>query len=320
MSQENNHSVHPHQAPQGTILEVKHSPLLNGEKIHTSIILKGHPLPVIWRNTNTHHTSAPELQWKEENCIYCQQCSQVCQSGCLHTSDDGLEIDDENCDLCGSCLKECPSMALEIVGKKTTAGELLHKTLKQNYSTARKIAQFSITGGEPGLQTAFCADLLFQIGAAGIPAIMETSGLAPFDQLLPLLSLPIQISYELITPNDQMHTRLTGYGNTLILENLEKVSNEISRPTKLVVRTPLIRDETAAKTPLSETGLWLTTHLIPTCHRWELFEPLSICNEITPFSDQEWIQIGQWAVASGFPEEKIRLISRNNLAPKSANL
>ncbi len=313
MNQDKNHSYDMIQAPQGTVLAVEHLPMPLGEKLDTHIVLKGHPLPVLWRNSSIHHSTSPELSWIPEDCIYCQQCGQVCPKGCLHLTDDGLQIEHENCDACGDCVKECPSMSLKILGKRTTAGDLLHKILKQNYSTAEKIYQFTITGGEPGLQSSFCADLLFQIEAAGISTIIETSGLAPYDQLLPLLSRPAQIRYELISTNDQLHTHITGYGNSLILENLLKVSQEIHPPTRLVVRTPLIPDKTASEMEIHETGKWLTDHVMPNCYEWELFEPKTVCDEIITFSEQDWAHIRGWAEGSGFPAEQIKLIDSSGL-------
>jgi len=301
-------------AVQGTILEVKHLPTMDGAEIHTQIVLKGHPLPTEWRSADLHHTQQPELHWNPEVCIYCQQCDQVCPKGCLHQGDEGLEIDHEGCDTCGECLKGCPSQALEMVGARTTAGDLLHKTLKQNYLTARKITQISITGGEPGLQAAFVADLLFQIEAAGIPTILETSGLVPFETLLPLLSRPNQIQYELITPDRQAHRQLTGYGNSLILDNLVRVAEEISPPTALVVRTPLIRGHTATQAALFRTAGWLNMNLDDQCHRWDWFEPQTSCQDAEYFSDQDWNDMRQWAAASPFLSEKIQLIDHRRQA------
>ncbi|MEJ2511656.1 MAG: 4Fe-4S binding protein [Anaerolineales bacterium] len=245
MNQDKNHSFDMMQAPQGTVLSVDHLPLLKGEKIDTHIVLKGHPLPVLWRNSSLHHTTAPELTWKPDNCLYCQQCGEVCPKGCLHITDDGLQIDHEKCDACGDCVKECPSMSLQMLGNRTTAGDLLHKTLKQNYSTAEKIGQI--------------------------------------------------------------------YGNSLILENLEKVSQEIRPPTRLVVRTPLIPDKTATEVEIHQTGKWLADHVMPNCHGWELFEPKIICDEIFTFSDKDWAQILGWAKDSGFPTEIINCIDSSGL-------
>ena len=156
---------HP-RAPQGTILKVEYIPIPGGEKIEARIILKGSPLISALREDRPHHTAAPELHWISEDCIYCQQCNLVCKHGCLHISDSGLEIDQEACTACADCARECPSLALEIIGESTTAADLLHKILRQNYAIARKIAQITLTGGEPGLQPAFCADLLYQLSIA----------------------------------------------------------------------------------------------------------------------------------------------------------
>ena len=303
-------SSHLQPAPQGTILGVEHIPTTHGEKIHTRILLKGHPLPTLWRGADIHLTCAPELHWDADRCLYCQQCDQVCPKGCLHQGDAGLEIDRIHCDTCGDCVKECPSKALEMIGLRTTAGELLHKTLKQNYPTARKICQMTICGGEPGWQSAFCADLLFQIAAAGIPSRLDTSGQAAFEGLLPLLAIPDQINFDLVSPNRDTHLQITGQDNHLILENLLKVCQEITPPTSLQVRTPLIRSQTATEAEITRTGNWLAEHLLPHCLHWQLFESQPFGSQTDAFQQEEWQQFGRWAKSAGFSAHNISMCDR----------
>lgn len=291
-------------AVQGTILKVIYVPTASGEQIDAQILLKGSPLLTAWRDDHLHHTIDPELIWHEEDCIYCQQCHAVCEHGCLHLTDEKLEIDRENCTARGACIKECPSMALEIVGEVTTAGDLLHKMLRQNYKIARKISRVTITGGEPGLQPAFCADLIFQLSSAHKYIVLETSGHVPYENLHPLLYHPAEVNFELITVNPILHQRLTGYDNNLILNNLTRLAAEKPPETQLVVRTPLIRDRTATQAELTATGNWMAANLLPDLPDWELFEPVAICEDTIPFTAVERAQILGWA-RQVYPPDKV---------------
>ncbi|MCB2179556.1 4Fe-4S binding protein [bacterium] len=298
-----------HLAPTGTVLKVEHKPLGAEGDINTHILLKGHPLPSPHREASLHHTTQPELTWRAEACIYCQQCHLACPRGCLHQTDEGMRIDKDTCTACGTCAKECPSMALEVKGIVTTAADLLHKTFKQNYTISRKIKQVTLGGGEPGMQTAFCADLLFQLSAMGIPTTLRTSGIATFENYLPLISYPAVIEYEIITIDTALHRQITGYNNETILDNLLHFSAEIPPATQLVIRTPLLQGENTPEMHLQQIGEWVQAHL-PTETRWELFEPRTTCEDITPLSPEAFTEIYARTIAH-YPAQQVKMFSRN---------
>lgn len=295
------------QAPTGVILKVEHRPHTVEGEINTHINLKGHPLPAPHRNQAIHHTISPELTWHSQYCIYCQQCQTVCPRGCLHQAEDGLNIDHENCNTCGTCVKECPSLALEIIGKQTTAADLLHKIFKQNYPLARKIKHVTIGGGEPGLQTAFCADLLFQLSAMGISTTLKTTGTVPFEHYLPLIPFPAFIHFELITTDPVHHKQITGCGNDSILENLTLFTKEITPTAQIVIRTPLLRGQNTSPKLLHQTSTWLKAHF-PSPPPWELFEPHSDCEAFIPFTVDEFKTIFA-SLTSHYPAHRIRLFN-----------
>lgn len=298
----------PHrQAPTGVILKVDHKPHTVEGEINTHILLKGHPLPAPHRDESHHLTTSPELTWHSQSCIYCQQCQLACPRGCLHQTEDNLEIDREICTACGTCVKECPSLALEITGIQTTSADLLHKTFKQNYTIARKIKHVTIGGGEPGMQMAFCADLLFQLSAMGMPTTLQTTGTVPFERYLPLIPYPETIQYELITTDSALHQQITGYDNQTILENLLLVSTEKTTSTQLVIRTPLLAGQNTSAEKLRLVSSWLLAHF-PYPPAWELFEPHSTCEEIVPLTVHEFKTIFT-SVTAHYPARQVRLFN-----------
>lgn len=304
MTVENN-SIPLIQASTGVILKVEHRPHTAEGESNTHFLLKGHPLPAPHRDLSIHRTSSPQLTWHEKYCIYCQQCQQVCPRGCLHQTEDGLAIDRENCIACGDCVKQCPSLALEVTGLQFTAADLLHKTFKQNYTMARKIKHVTVGGGEPGLQSDFCADLLFQLSAMGIPTTLQTTGALPMERYLPLIPYPTVIHYELITTDSILHKQITGYGNDLIMDNLDHFYKEKPPITQLVIRTPLLREQNTTPERLRQIGDWLKAHL-PALPTWVLFEPRYVCDEFSPLNIEEIRSVYTSAIAH-YPAQLVQI-------------
>ncbi len=296
-------------APTGVILKTEHRPHTIDGEFNTHILLKGHPLPSPLRDASIHHTTSPELKWREKYCIYCQQCQLVCPRGCLHQTEDGLEIDRDACTTCGTCVKQCPSMALEVVGAPITAAELLHQIFDQNYAIARNIKHVTIGGGEPGMQSDFCADLLFQLSAKRMPTTLQTTGTAHLENYLPLIPYPAIIHYELISTDSTLHDQICGYGNETIMENLLRISEAKPTHTFLVIRTPLLRGQNTSSERILQTSSWLKAHF-PLLPKWEIFEPTYACEHIHPLSMDEFGQIYAHA-AGNYPADLVQLFNRN---------
>lgn len=47
-----------------------------------------------------------------DNCIECEACLAVCESGALYKADTQVEVATEKCTDCDLCLNECPNEAL----------------------------------------------------------------------------------------------------------------------------------------------------------------------------------------------------------------
>ena len=95
----------------------------------------------------------------------CKDVAETCQ---CHSIVNGLHaFDRKACKSCGKCEEECPSNALELFGKEITLEDAAAKLLEDRlfYSDGGGI---TISGGEPLLQNAFCAELLKQMKAQEI--------------------------------------------------------------------------------------------------------------------------------------------------------
>ena len=55
------------------------------------------------------------VEWKQEDCINCGLCEQVCREGAIRIRDGIVEIEQEKCNYCGRCAFSCPTDAYATV-------------------------------------------------------------------------------------------------------------------------------------------------------------------------------------------------------------
>ncbi len=305
-------------SPHGVILGFNHQSIPGGDQIQTTIVFKGRPLTLPWDDSSPKHaTTARELEWSEDECLFCQTCSLICHKGCLTMTDEGMQIDTDKCDLCGKCVKECPSGAMKLIGLRTTAKDLLHQILKQNYHIAHKIKTISLAGGEPAQQPQFAVDLLSQLRAEGISTHLYTFGLSPFDDLEGMLSFPERIYYHLITLDSCQHEEITGCLNDTILSNLDRTANWFQtnrHPSQsLIIRTPLISGLTAFWTNLEKIAAHLFPDFSEIIRSWELVEPKTLSPGSAHLSVGELAQIKAHLSGLGLPSNRVSIYTQGNI-------
>ena len=124
----------------------------------------------------------------------------------------GSIIDRQRCDACGDCAEACPANALEMLGKRIDAGELLTELLKDRAFYDQSGGGVTLSGGEPTLQASFAEALLDGLQAAGVHTALDTCGLcsrATLERLCPLVDLFL---YDLKLIDPAWHQRHTGAG------------------------------------------------------------------------------------------------------------
>lgn len=93
------------------------------------------------------------------------------------------------------------------------------------------------SGGEPLMQAPFVAELFRKAHEKGIHTSLDTSGYAKWAVLSQVLEQTDLILYDLKTLDADRHRKLTGISNSVILENLERLSGE---NIPIFVRIPII--------------------------------------------------------------------------------
>lgn len=215
-------------------IAIKRFAVHDGPGVRTTVFLKGCPLNCVWCHNPEGVAAAPELAFHEMKCTGCGECARVCPNHRL----DGTrhDIDRTRCRACGKCAQACPSGALELFGREITVAEAAEQLLADSifYSDGGGV---TVSGGEPLLQSDFCAELFRRLKREGVHCAVDTSGCVPwraFGQVLPVTDLFL---YDLKVADTDKHRLYTGCGNELIRENLLRLN---ASGAEIEIRMPLI--------------------------------------------------------------------------------
>lgn len=220
---------------EGVIFNIQRYSLHDGPGIRTIPFFKGCPLSCKWCSNPESQRPQPELIFKKSDCIRCEKCIEVCPQQALSTTNAWF-IDRDRCIQCGKCTDVCPTHALEMKGKRMSVTAVMRELEKEENLYRRSGGGITLSGGEPLAQPEFARELLKACKAKGWHTAIETTGFttkAVIDEVFPYVDLALT-DIKAIDPD--VHQRNTGVNNSVILENLLR----ISFLTKVVVRIPVI--------------------------------------------------------------------------------
>jgi pyruvate formate lyase activating enzyme len=124
-----------------------------------------------------------------------------------------------------------------MIGRDLRPEEILAEVMKDKPFYDNSGGGLTISGGEPAMQGEFLLDLAALLKEQKLHITLETSGFCDFklfESLLPYVDLFL---YDYKETNPDLHRKYTGVPNTLILENLEKLS---AAGARIVLRCPII--------------------------------------------------------------------------------
>jgi len=209
----------------------------DGPGIRTTVFLKGCPLSCAWCHNPETVSPTPEIGYVVRKCVGCGECVRTCPKG-AHRMEDGRHVFDRAlCIACGACADVCLGEALRLYGREMTVNEVLAIVLKDRAFYEQTGGGLTLSGGEPLLQTEFCAELLAISKREHVHTAVDTCGAVPweaFERVLPLTDLFL---FDLKHTDPVLHERYTGADNTQILANLRRLS---ASGASIEIRIPVI--------------------------------------------------------------------------------
>ncbi|MCQ2479684.1 MAG: glycyl-radical enzyme activating protein [Clostridia bacterium] len=210
----------------GIIFDIQRFSIFDGPGIRTNVFFKGCNLKCLWCHNPESQSKSNQLMLYRSKCIGCKKCEAFCKKA--FTSE---------CTACGKCVEICPESARKITGKIMTADEVVEEVIKDKAFYETSGGGVTLSGGEPLLQSDFAAEILKKCKEKNIGTAIETAANVPwksFQKVLPFLD---NILCDIKCIDKDLHKKLTGVSNRLILENAEKLKSENKN---LIFRMPVI--------------------------------------------------------------------------------
>ena len=220
----------------GRVLRIERASKHDGAGIRTVVFLKGCPLRCIWCSTPESQSGLYEVGFVRSKCTLCGKCVAACPQDGIWIDDGRIGARSDRCVGCGSCVKGCREGAVRLYGVEMTSEEVVREIMKDSVFY-QGIGGFTFSGGEPLGQPAFVLDIFKRCAEYGIRGTVETCFYVPWENIEPLLPYLDVIYIDLKHMRSDVHERITGVRNELILENIRKADE---RGQASIIRVPCI--------------------------------------------------------------------------------
>ncbi len=191
----------------GTIFDIKRFAIHDGPGIRTTVFMKGCPLDCWWCHNPESIRLEPETVTRRRPV--------------------------------GSSTK-LPDKQ-EVFGRRITVAELLAELEKDLIFYDQSGGGVTFSGGEPLMQVDFLEAALKVCRDSDIHTAVDSSGYAPWEDLVRIADLTDLFLYDLKLMDDEQHRKYIAVSNQTILNNLVRLAK---RTDKITIRIPLIPDIT----------------------------------------------------------------------------
>ena len=229
----------------GRVFDIQGFSVHDGPGIRITVFFKGCPLKCLWCHSPESQRFESEINMLKTKCVDCGRCLQACPTGARQrkiVEKDGKQevkysIDLEKCVRCGKCVDACLTQALYWCGTDMTVEEVMQKVRRDKPFFKKSGGGLTVSGGECLMQSEFIAALLKQCKEEDVHTAVDTCGFVQWENIERVLPYADLFLYDIKHMDSDMHKRLTGVPNELILENAVKIAENGG---KFHIRIPLI--------------------------------------------------------------------------------
>jgi len=257
----------------GIIFDIKRFAVHDGPGIRATVFLKGCPLRCAW----CHNPEGLEKQIRKVNKV--------------------LKLNNR------SFTKE------ETVGYEISAEKLYLEIEKERIFMDESGGGVTFSGGEPLMQHDFLLEILKICKQNQIHTTVDTSFFAQWDVIKNVAEFTDLFLIDLKLINSEAHKKHTGVSNELIIDNIQKISEQQS---SVIIRIPLIPEITASTENISQSVKFLQTlsrkikevHLLPfhniAKEKYSRFDMKNIFDQTSLIEKEEIINIEKQFINAGF--------------------
>lgn len=232
----------------------------DGDGIRTTIFFKGCPLQCRWCHNPETQKFYKQILVDAKKCTGCETCLLTCPNEAIQIVDGKAVTDAERCSACGECTTFCLRNIRELAGKEYTVRELVKEIMKDEMFYEESGGGVTLSGGEVMcMDMDFIETLVKSLCRKGVSVTIDTCGFAPYDNFKRILPYIDTFLYDIKAIDTSLHKEFTGVDNTLILDNLERLSAD---GAKIYIRIPVIKGVNADTESMKSMIRWIQEHKI----------------------------------------------------------
>jgi pyruvate formate lyase activating enzyme len=169
--------------------------------------------------------------------VRCGRCVEICPQNAISLGEGSPVTDPQKCGVCGQCVAACTAGAREIIGRPTTAAEVMVEVRKDVVFYDQSGGGVTFSGGEPLMQPEFLLALLEACRAEGIRTAVDTTCYATPEVIQRVAPVANLFLCDIKHMNRERHEQYTGVGNGQIMANIATLAQAAR---EVVIRVPII--------------------------------------------------------------------------------